>query len=129
MEETMNGVARIPVRARTLDAPLLSFKLKDEIRRLRKEPEWRDGDKNGITLAKNAHLRAVLVTLKRGAHMREHMPEGPTTLSILSGKINIVANGIGQTVGEKGLVTLRKGVRHDVRAIVDAVFLLTIVCL
>jgi len=123
----MPVATRMSVKSRNIDAPLLSFKLQDEVRRLRREPEWKDGDKNGITLAKYPNLRTVLVTLKKGAHMREHGPEGPMSLAVISGKVELLAGGVRQTLERKGLATVRRGVRHDVRAMQDSVILLTIV--
>lgn len=112
---------------RTLDAPMLSFELDQELKRLRAGHQWQTEDRAAITLVKTARLRLVLILMKKGATMREHHVEGPISLSVVSGAISFIAGGEKLTVGRNGLLVLDKAIPHDVEALEDeSAFLLTI---
>ena len=112
---------------RTLKAPLLSFSIENEIEKLQSETAWKDGDRNAVTLQKNSRLRVVLISLRKGATLREHKVEGPITLLMISGKIRFIAGDDKINVGANELIVLEKTIPHDVEALEDAVFILTII--
>lgn len=114
------------VKERTLDAPILTQRIDKEVRMLTSEREWLSGKRDGITLVKYPHMRVVLVALRKGTRMREHKLRGPVSLFVVQGRINIEAGSTAYKVRKKELVTLQKAVLHDVQAIQDSVFLLTI---
>ncbi len=111
---------------RMLDSPVLSVRIDEEVRRLKIEPEWVAGEKNAITLAKYPHMRVVLVAMRRGTSLHEHRVEGPLSLFVISGHLDIAVGHAKHHLEEKGLFTLRKIVRHDVHAAEDSIFLMTI---
>lgn len=123
----MSAKERKDPAERALDAPLLSFVLAAQIEQLQKEPQWLSGDRNSITLVKSPRLRLVLVALRKGAIMREHQVEGPITLFVLTGAIHFTAGGEKQHLQSQNLLTLEKAIPHEVEALEDSVFLLTIV--
>ncbi len=117
---------RPAVRDRHLDSSVLALKIEDEAKRLKQEPEWISGMENGITLAKYPHMRVVLVALKRGTSLREHKVEGPMSLSVVDGAIDVTVSGVSHVLFSKGLLTLRKTVPYDIRAKKNSLFLMTI---
>ncbi len=117
---------RPPVRDRRIDSHALALKIGDEAKRLMREPEWISGRENGITLAKYPHMRVVLVALKKGMSLREHRVEGPMSLSVLSGKVNVSVSGVSHELFSKGLLTLQKTVPYDISARSNSLFLMTI---
>jgi quercetin dioxygenase-like cupin family protein len=117
------------LKERKLDAPILALSIDEQVKRLKTEPEWVSGKVDGITLVKYPHLRVVLVALRKGTSMREHKVEGPMSLFVMSGEIHLVAGKDEYHLRRDGLFSLRKAILHDVRAMVDSVFLLTIVSL
>lgn len=129
----MKGIRKISntqrgsLNGRTLKAPLLSFSIDKEIDKLKKETAWINGDRNAITLQKNSNLRVVLISLHKGAKLHEHKVEGPITLFVLSGKMNFIA-GEEKVVAETNeLIVLDKATPHDVEALEDTTFILTII--
>ncbi len=112
---------------RTLKAPLLSFSIEKEIEKLQNETAWKDGDRNAVTLQKNSRLRVVLISLRNGAALREHKVEGPITLLMISGKISFIVGDDKINMGANELTVLEKAISHDVEALEDAVFVLTII--
>jgi quercetin dioxygenase-like cupin family protein len=123
----MHTYKRYDSEKRLLSGPLLFFALEEEIEQLKKDPEWRSRHSNAVTLLKTLPLSVVLVVLQKGATLREHHTDSPITVLVLSGKISFGASGQQRHVQRHALVTLDKGIPHDVEALEDSAFLLTIV--
>lgn len=112
---------------RTLRAPLLSFSINNEIEKLLKEPGWLTGDRNAVTLQKNPKLRVVLISLRKGAVLHEHKVEGPITIMVLSGNINFIVGEEKVNTKANGMIVLERAIPHDVEALEDSTFILTII--
>jgi quercetin dioxygenase-like cupin family protein len=102
------------------------FDLAGEGEALRRESTWQQGDRNAKTFLKEAGVRVVLTTLKAGAVVKEHRVPGPATVQALSGRISLRLPD--QTVELSGgqLLALPGDLPHDVEAIDDSTFLVTI---
>lgn len=127
MEIRMSEQERPNLSERTVKAPLLSFLMSDEIDKLKKEKAWLNGDRNAVTLQKNSNLRVVLITLHKGTSLHEHTVEGPITLFVISGKINFIAGEEKVQAESNGFIVLEKAIPHDVEALEDTTFILTII--
>lgn len=112
---------------RTLRAPLLSFSINNEIEKLLKEPGWLTNDRNAVTLQKNPKLRVVLISLRKGAVLHEHKVEGPITIMVLSGNINFIVGEEKVNTKANGMIVLERAIPHDVEALEDSTFILTII--
>ncbi|MDX9924029.1 MAG: hypothetical protein RBS48_04640 [Ignavibacteriaceae bacterium] len=123
----MSKTEREKLDNRVLKAQLLTFSIDNEIARLKKENAWINGDRNAVTLQKNSRLRVVLMSLHKGATLREHKVEGPITLFIVSGKINFISEKEKVQVETNGLIVLEKAIPHDVEALEDTTIILTII--
>jgi quercetin dioxygenase-like cupin family protein len=123
----MSNSQRESLKNRVLRAPLLSLSLDKEIKKLKKESSWINGDRNAVTLQKNSSLRVVLISMRKGAALLEHKVEGPITLFVLSGSINFLAKKESVKIKANELVVLEKTIPHDVKALEDSTFLLTII--
>ncbi len=110
---------------RPVTTGLGEFRLYDEIERLKQETAWRGGSGNAITLTKAA-LRTVLVTLKAGTAIEEHRAPGPMTIQVLTGSIRFRAEDTVLELGPGQLAVLESPMRHDVQALNDTAFLLTL---
>jgi quercetin dioxygenase-like cupin family protein len=121
------GVSRSPKHGgRALEAPVLSFSLRSEVEQLRQQPSYLKGDPSGRTLVKEPDLRIVLMALKAGARLQEHHASGPISVQAIEGRLRVrlAAESFELTAGQ--LLALESGIRHDVEAIEDSAFLLTI---
>ena len=114
-----------PGTERPLEAPVLSFRLADELARLKGESDWTAGRRT-ITLAKQGSLRLVLIALRAGAALEEHVAPGVISVHVLEGAIRFTAEGRAQPLGPGDLLTLLPGRTHRVDAERDSAFLLTI---
>ncbi len=105
--------------------PVLTFNLYTEIRRLQSEQPWQ-AEHTANTIVKYPDLRIILIALKAGGKLLEHRTAGRISIQTLSGLIEVhTPDGIIQMpVGH--LLTLDHDLVHDVVAIGDSVFLLTI---
>jgi quercetin dioxygenase-like cupin family protein len=79
-----------------------------------------------VALAKTAHMELIRLVLPKERPMPEHKVDGDMTLQCLEGEIEVDAHGrtIGLKPGE--MLYLVGGVPHSVRALEDAVALMTI---
>ncbi len=118
------GTAERP--AQHLAGPALTFDLTAEARQLRAEEAWRRGEHNAKTLMKEPDFRVVLVAAKSGGRMHEHQAPGRLSIQTLSGRIRIHLQGGSVDLPAGHLLTLEPGIVHDVEALADSDFLLTI---
>lgn len=102
------------------------FDLPREIDGLRGEATWRQGDRDAKTLLKDCDLRVVLTALKAGAVLKEHQVPGPATIHLLAGRIALRLPDRTVELSSGQLLTLDGDLRHDVEAIEESAFLVTI---
>ncbi len=121
-----NGRVREPG---VLAATSLKFNLEEEIRRLRAEPRWQAGH-TAKTIAKYADFRVVLIVMKAGAQLVRHRTAGRLSIQACRGNIRVLFSGefknetVDMNAGD--LLMLDREVAHDVEALRDSAFLLTI---
>ena len=113
-----------PVR-HPINGRALSFVLDDELRILRQQLEAAPG-RLGRTIVKVGPLRATLVGLTPGGALRPHKAEGPITLHVLEGTIEVEAEGTSWTLPAGTLFALDAGIVHAVTAPRGGIFLLTL---
>jgi quercetin dioxygenase-like cupin family protein len=112
--------------ARPEAVPLAQFGIEAEVQRLKAEPVWQSGSRNAITLTKEPGLRVVLTVLRKGTRLHEHQAGGPLTLQVVSGRLGFHAAGRSLTLSPGEVVVLEGDVAHEVEAIEEAAFLLTL---
>ena len=101
------------------------FDLAAEIHRLKAETTWSTGQ-NARTLVKHDDFRVVLTALKAGARIPEHRTAGRISIHALSGQIQVKASGRTFRLRAGGLLALDRSVPHEVEALEESAFLLTI---
>lgn len=106
-------------------APYLEFGLAREIDDLQREPEWVTG-RNARTLAKYEDLRIVLTVLKAGIRIPGHQTGGRISIQGISGRIRLRAAGRTFDLSPGVLLAFDRGIAHDLEAIEESAFLLTI---
>jgi quercetin dioxygenase-like cupin family protein len=110
-----------------LAEPLLQIDLNRELQQLRLEDSWhRETGRSSKTLAKYPDFRIVLILMKRGSRMRQHRSEGRISIQQLKGEVRIHLADRKVTLSTGHLLVLDCGVLHDVEALEESAFLLTI---
>jgi quercetin dioxygenase-like cupin family protein len=106
-------------------APYLEFDIARELQQLHREGGWQSGQ-NAKTLVKYDGLRVVLIALKARSRIPEHHTEGQVSIQTVVGHIQVRAQGRTFELRLGGLLALDQGVPHDVEAVEESAFLLTI---
>src|SRR5215467_11318694 len=109
----------------TLNAPLLTLDLNREIKQLRSEERWQSGH-TAKTVAKYPDFRVVLIVMKTGGRLEKHRTVGRISVQTLEGKIRFSTADRSVEVAPGQMLTLEHDIPHDVEAITDNAFLLTI---
>jgi quercetin dioxygenase-like cupin family protein len=109
-----------------LGGPLQSFDLGAETGQLRGEVAYQDGDRNANTLFKQGSLRVVLTALRQGARLQEHEAAGWVVIQTIAGRVRVRALGQSMELPAGHLLTLEPHAAHDVEALEESVFLLTL---
>ena len=117
--------ARRRPHAPPMASPFLEFDLAAEVTRLRGETTWNTG-RNARTLMKYEDFRVVLTLLQANMRIPEHKTNGRISLHVLSGRIRLSASGRTFDLRPGSLVGLDQGSVHDIEALEESVFLLTI---
>jgi len=106
-------------------AAYLEFDLERELEQLHREPGWSSGQ-NAKTLVKYEDFRVVLTALKAHARLPGHQTEGRISIQTVAGHIRVRAQGRTFDLPTGRLLALDKGLPHDVEALEESAFLLTI---
>ena len=111
----------------TLDTPSLQFDLGKEIEELRKEESWnQETGRSSKTLVKYPDLRIVLIVMKAKTRMHEHKATARISVQTISGHIRLHLPNRTVDLPAGNLVTLDQCLEHDVEALEESAFLLSI---
>jgi len=102
--------------------------ISEELEKLKEAPSWkRETGRSSETIVKYAEFRIVLVRMKPGSYMSHHRAEGPISVHALLGKVRIhLPEDRTEDLVPGDLLTLDRGLEHDVEALEECAFLLTI---
>ena len=100
----------------------------NELEKLKKAPSWqRESGRSSETLVKYEQFRVVLVRMKPGSYMSHHRAEGPISIHVLRGKVRVhLPEDRLEDLKPGDLLTLDRCLEHDVEALEESSFLLTI---
>lgn len=125
--ETPNQATNDLTRLPELGESILTFDLFGETARLRQEDSWQRGTgRSSKTLAKHPTFRIVLTLLKANTRIHEHKTEAPISIQPVTGKIRLHLPGRPVELAAGNLLVLDSDVPHDVEAIEESAFLLTV---
>lgn len=105
-------------------APHFLFDLKAEIAALCRSNN--QAGRNSRTLMKAPDLRVLLVTARKGTVIDEHRADGSVTILTVTGAIRLKLEDTTVELKPGELLALDRGQRHDVEALSDCAFLVTI---
>jgi quercetin dioxygenase-like cupin family protein len=93
---------------------------------LRLERAYLESGYTARTLVRETDLRVVLVVMKQGARMAEHTAEETASLQPVSGSLRVHLPEREVTLATGQLLALERGLKHDVLALEESAFLLTL---
>ena len=106
-------------------APFLEFDLIRELEQLHGEPDWNRGQ-NAKTLVKYDNFRLVLIALRSRARLPGHQNKGRISIQTVAGHILVRAEGRTFDLPTGTLLALDQNLPHDVEALEESAFLITI---
>lgn len=122
----MDATLTQPAPPHSLHAPLLRVDLMTALAELRREEPWRTRGHNARTLAKYADLRVVLVAMRAGSRLHDHRTAARITIQVLCGRIRLRVDGQAVELSFGELLALDRSLPHDVEALDESAFLLTL---
>ncbi len=99
--------------------------LSEQVEDIWKGPGWQAG-RNSKTLIKHPDLRVVLTAVKARAYLHEHRAAGSISVQTLKGHIRMHIPGRTFDLPAGRMLMLEEAVPHDVEALKDSAYLLTI---
>jgi quercetin dioxygenase-like cupin family protein len=93
---------------------------------LRGEPAWQQNDRNARTFVKENDLRVVLTVVKQGAIIKEHRAPGTAVVQTVSGRIRLRIADQAVELSTGQAVILQRDIPHDVEALEESAFTITI---
>jgi quercetin dioxygenase-like cupin family protein len=111
--------------AEPIGGPFLEFDLAAQIQDLHREDAWTSG-RNSKTIVKHPDLRLVLTIMKANTSIHEHSAAGSISVQTISGHIRMHVQGREFDLPAGHLPALDAAVPHDVEALEDSAFLLTV---
>lgn len=121
--ETRGTAERPP---HSLAESVATFDLMAELEQLRREATWQRGDRNAKTLYKDADEQLVLTAMKAGTMLREHRAAGRCVIQTITGRLRLGLTGRTVDLPVGHLLVLEPNLLHDVEAVEESAFLLTI---
>jgi quercetin dioxygenase-like cupin family protein len=101
------------------------FNITAELEGLAARKPWQQG-LTSKTLLKTADFRMVLIAMEPGAKMHEHHNDGRISIHVLKGALRLQVKGTTLDLGTGHILALDRAVKHDVEAVSESAFLLTI---
>lgn len=109
-----------------LDQPLLQSDLSAEIENLRLAESWqRKTGRSSKTLLNSPACGILLVAMKENTETKEHQVDGRITIQALAGHLRVRLSDKTVELSAGQLLMLERGIVHDVQAVEESVFLLT----
>ena len=116
-----------PSRLPYLAKPVLRFNLSEECEQLRKQDSWqRETGRSSKTLAKYSDFHIVLVLMKANTKMNQHHVDARISIHVLAGRIRVHLPDQKVDLAAAELMALEYGIAHDVEALEESAFLITI---
>lgn len=109
----------------TLPGRSVSFDLASEVEALRETPEWNSGIARKVVV-RHPDFQITLRRMKANARIPEHRNPGRISVHTIMGHIQMHADGKLFDLPEGSALVLDRGVTHDVEAIEESAFLLTV---
>lgn len=118
------SLARLPELANEV----IRKNIQDELEKLKDAESWqREAGRSSETIVKYPEFRIVLVRMKPGSYISHHRAEGPISIHPVLGKIRVhLPDDRMEELNPGDLLALERGLQHDVEALEDCAFLLTI---
>lgn len=101
------------------------FDLTQEMAEAEQKKPWAAG-RYTKSLFKKSDFRIVMISMEKGAIIKEHHADGTLSVQVLKGAARLTVEGKAHELKTGGVLTLGASIKHEVEALEDTAFLLTI---
>jgi quercetin dioxygenase-like cupin family protein len=112
--------------AQRLVAPVLTFDLAALLEQVSHEASWEHGDHNADTLVKEPDFRIVLIAMKNGARIQQHLTAARLSIQTLAGELHVRLPDQTVELPTGHLLALEPDIPYEIEAREPSAFLLTI---
>ena len=116
-----------PDGERMIDTSQLLIDIPSFIKQIKSEKQWKQGDRNSITVFKSGKMRIVLIGLRKKAGMHTQHPENVLSIYVIDGKITVETQFIKVKISRDQILALHENVPYTITAVKKTMILLTIV--
>ncbi|MBI3547492.1 MAG: AraC family ligand binding domain-containing protein [Elusimicrobia bacterium] len=116
----------VPIESVLKPPSSFTFDLAAETARLKHGDAWLRTGHNAKVLAKHPHLRVLLTVLKVGTRIPRHRVEERISIQTVVGKLRFHLPARTLDLASGHLLVIEPGVQHDMEAVSDCAFLLSI---
>jgi quercetin dioxygenase-like cupin family protein len=109
----------------TMLKDLAQFDLAQEMADSESKKPWVSGH-YAKTIFKKSDFRIVLISMETGSKIKEHHADGTISVHVLKGSIRFTVQGNARDLGPAHVLALGASIKHDVEALEDSAFLLTV---
>lgn len=109
----------------TMLKDLAQFDLAREMADSEQKKPWAAGH-FAKTLFKKSDFRMVLISMEKASILKEHHADGTISVQVLKGAIRFSVHGEAHDLPANSVLTLGASIKHEVEALEDSAFLLTI---
>ncbi len=127
MDTDIESTHNRPEGERTIDTSQLLIDIPSFIKQIKREKQWKKGDRNAITVFKSDKMRIVLTGLRKKAEMHTQHPENVLSLHVIDGRISVKAQFKKIKISSGQMLALHEKVPYSIRATKKTMMLLTIV--
>jgi quercetin dioxygenase-like cupin family protein len=93
---------------------------------MRREDAYQRDGHTARTLVREDDIRIVLIVMRAGARIAEHQANETASIHLLSGHVRLRLPDHHAELPAGRLLVLERGLRHDVEAVAESAFLLTL---
>ena len=111
VDQARDGAHRPTREPHVLEAPLLTFDLREEFERLRHESPYAKHRRNAKTLVKSEAFRLVAVALQAGVRFDEDDPRGHVGVAVHGGALTLHVGDDTSHLGAGSLAAIEPGHR------------------
>jgi quercetin dioxygenase-like cupin family protein len=127
MDKDIESTHNRPDGERTIDTAQLFIDIPSFIKQIKSEKQWKQSDRNSITVFKSDKMRIVLTGLRKNAEMHTQHPENVLSLHVIDGEIAFKAQFKKIKLIRGQILALHEKVPYSIKAIKKTMMLLTIV--
>ncbi len=111
-----------------LASEVIRKNIQGELEKLKDAESWqRETGRSSETIVKYPEFRIALIRMKPGSYMSHHRAEGPISIHAVLGKIRVhLPDDRMEELNSGDLLAIERGLEHDVEALEECAFLLTI---